>query len=82
MHTSLFYKIKATDNKHHILLLFFKEWTDRMCDEVTYNDLVTYPSDKYQWHHTFRVDFAREEDAVAMKLRGVPEEFKEYLTLL
>jgi hypothetical protein len=82
MHTSLFYKIKATDNKHHILLLFFKDWADRVCDEVTYNDQTTELNGKYQRHHTFRVDFAREEDAVAMKLRGIPEEFKEYLTLL
>jgi len=34
------------------------------------------------YRETFRVDFERREDAVAMSLKGVPREFQQYLEIV
>jgi hypothetical protein len=34
------------------------------------------------YKETFRVDFEQQEDAVAMKLKGIPVEFQKYLELV
>jgi hypothetical protein len=81
--TSLYFHLKATADKKTILQMFFKDWTDRICnEEVMYSTVETDGGGKHWWNETIRVDFTNEEDAVAMRLKGVPEEFQHYLTLV
>jgi hypothetical protein len=78
---SLYFDLKVTPDKKLILEMFFKDWADRICNnEVTYSFVPGSYCDNSP--RTIRVDFVNEEDAVAMKLRGVPDEFKNYLTLV
>lgn len=88
--TSILFKIKdrADLDNHRILEIFFKAWVDEICNnEVQYkverdvNDDRPYGNyDSYnRWPETFRINFNREEDAVILKLKGIPEEFQNYL---
>lgn len=71
--TSLYYTLKATSDNKKILELFFQDWTDGICnEEVEYSTVAT----------IIRVDFKNVEDAVAMKLRGIPLEFQKYLEIV
>ena len=74
--TSLSYKLKSVcDADHHrILKFFFKAWVDDSCEnEVEY----TQTSDE-----TIQVEFEKSEDAVALKLKGIPDEFQNYLEIV
>lgn len=73
--TSLSYKIKPTGNNNdRILQIFFKAWVDNSCDnEVEYFQR----SDE-----SIRVDFENSEDAVALMLKGIPDEFQNYLEIV
>jgi hypothetical protein len=89
MSNSLFFKIKDSVNvdKHRLLELFFKDCVDDSC-----NNQVQYKVErdvKKDWQpgmvtyvETFRVDFERQEDALAMCLKGVPKEFQSYLEIV
>lgn len=86
---SLYFKIKANVNvdKHRLLELFFKDWVDDTCEnQVQYN--VERDVDKdwepgmVRYRETFRVDFDRQEDALALRLRGVPQEFQDFLEIV
>lgn len=80
--TSLYFDVKITPDKRLILEMFFKDWADSICNnEVTYSFLPGSYCDNTTTR-MIRVDFVNEEDAVAMKLKGVPDEFKKYLTLV
>lgn len=84
--TVLFFKIKDTAalEKHRILEIFFKSWIDEICNnEVKYTlesikELPTYDCRV----EVYRVDFENVEDAVALKLAGVPKEFQNYIELV
>lgn len=70
--TSLLFKVKDTSN-NRVLEIFFKAWVDETC-----NNEVEYALES-DISETFRVDFERFEDAVALKLKGIPQEFQKYL---
>lgn len=72
--TSLFYKIKKPGDEHNrICEIFFKAWVDDTCDNrVEYRDLT---------NKLLRVD-CNEEDAIALKLKGIPFEFNKYLEII
>jgi hypothetical protein len=85
--TSLFFKIKdtAAKEKHLIVEIFFKSWVDTTCNnEVEYTlEVVQEESlSLLQWEEVYRVDFERIEDAVALKLKGVPEEYRNYIEIV
>lgn len=75
MSTTLYFKIKdsVSIDKHSLITLLFKDCIDESCDnQVQYG----------QVKETFCVDFEKQEDAVAMSLRGVPKEFRLYLEII
>ena len=85
--TSLYFKIKdsAALEKHTLLEIFFKLWVDESCNnEVSYNiEPIHDPNPCRQlFEETFRVDFDKMEDAVALKLKGIPSEFQGYIELV
>ncbi len=75
--TSLSYKIKPSPyggDNYRILRFFFKAWVDDSCDnEVEY----TQPTEE-----TIQVEFEKAEDALALKLKGIPDEFQNYLEIV
>ena len=82
--TSLFFKIKDTAalEKHKLLEIFFKSWVDESCNnEVSYK-VESLPNQNSLFEEIFRIDFDRMEDAVIIKLKGVPLEFKNYIELI
>lgn len=81
--TSLFFKIKdsAALDKHRILEIFFKSWVDGNCNnEVNYT--VQYTTNVHTFEELFRVDFISSEDAMAIKLKGVPKDISDYVELI
>ena len=84
--TSLYFNVDVNPDKKAILEMFFKDWVDRICNnEVRYSvvsTLVSFDMVLGKNTHTIQVDFTNEEDALAMKLKGVPDEFKDYITLV
>lgn len=72
--TSLSYRVKPYgDDNYRILQFFFKAWVDETCDnEVQY---TMNPDD-------IKVDFEHPEDAIALKLKGIPDEFQNYLEIV
>ena len=85
--TSLFFKIKDTmaQEKHHMVELFFKSWVDTTChNEVDYTltEVIQTPKNTTQWEEVYRVDFDRIEDAVALKLKGIPIEYQNYIEIV
>jgi len=89
MANSLFFKIKDTVNidKHRLLEIFFKDWVDNSCNnQVQYkierNVNKDWEPGMVHYKETFRVDFEKREDAVAMSLKGVPKEFQKYLEIV
>jgi len=83
MYHSLYFHLKANQNKATVLRMFFEDWADSICNnEVIYSTLVANRPLFGVETEIIKVDFVREEDAVAMKLRGIPEEFKQYLEIV
>jgi hypothetical protein len=85
--TSLYFKTKEAPGSFRVLELFFKAWVDDSCNnEVQYKVERDIEKDwmpgMVHYHETFRVDFERQEDAVALKLKGIPDEFQKYLEML
>lgn len=79
----IYFHLKATSDKESILKMFFQDWTDDICNqEVSYSTVSTGRGSRAWWNEIIRVDFSNAEDAVALRLRGIPEEFKEYLEIL
>lgn len=78
---SLYFRLNSTHDKKNILQMFFKDWADRICDNEVKYSIIENDGNKLFWSEIIRVDFKNQEDATIMKLRGVPEEFQEYLTL-
>jgi hypothetical protein len=85
MSNSLFFKIKnsVTTDKRLLLEIFFKDWVDESCNnEVKYKVERDEQSGIVPMHETFRVDFDHREDALAICLKGVPQEFQSYLEIV
>ena len=81
--TSLYFNLKVTPEKIFILKMFFEDWADRICNnEVAYSTIVANRPLLGPESEIIKVDFVREEDAVAMKLRGIPQEFQKYLEIV
>jgi len=85
--TSLFFKIKDNvfKEKHRMVEIFFKSWIDAVCDnEVDYilEEVASHKDGSSQWEEVYRVDFERVEDAVALKLMGVPLEYQNYIEIV
>ena len=85
--TSLFFKIKDTmaREKHHMVELFFKSWVDATCNnevDYTLTEVLEAPQGSMQWEEVYRVDFERTEDAVALKLKGIPLEYQNYIEIV
>jgi hypothetical protein len=80
--TSLYFHFKAPNsNADNVLLMFFEDWADQICDrEVSYSVVGSDGGGKFWSNEIIRVDFVNKEDAIAMKLKGIPDEFKKYLT--
>lgn len=89
MLNSLYFKIKDSVNsdKHRLLELFFKDWVDDACDNQVEYRIEKESTKEWQpgmvhYTETFRVDFLKQEDALAIKLKGIPEEFESYLEIV
>lgn len=85
--TSLYFKIKDSTalDKHKILEIFFKSWIDDACNNaVVYTLQEVAPSmvGAMIWEEIYRVDFDRAEDAIVIKLKGVPSEFHRYIEII
>ena len=86
MANSLFFKIKPhvrIDN-YRLIEMFFMDYIDDTCDnQVKYKiesagDPECGPGTT-GYQETFRVDFDKPEDTLAVYLRGIPKEFQMYL---
>jgi hypothetical protein len=85
--TTIFFKIKDTmlREKHHMVELFFKSWVDATCNnevDYTLTEVLEAPEGSLQWEEVYRVDFERTEDAVALKLKGIPVEYQNYIEIV
>lgn len=84
--TSLFFKLRdnGASEKHRVLEMFFKSWVDDACNnEVDYTLEETKSTiNPKNCIEIYRVDFENTEDAVALKLTGVPKEFQHYIELV
>lgn len=74
--TSLHYKMKPVYDERNFRLvqIFFKAWVDSACDNKV--DFRTDLNDNIS------VDFEKLEDALALKLMGIPDEFKNYMEIV
>ena len=76
----LFVKIKAAPEKSKILELFFQDWVDGICnEEVSYGDSLMTAG---PLQGIISINFKNSEDATVVKLRGIPGEFQNYLTIV
>lgn len=89
MTTSLLFKTResVSFDKHRLVELFFRDWVDQICEQqVQYRVERNVDKDwlpgMVNYRETFRVDFERQEDAVALRLRGLPPEFQNYLEII
>lgn len=81
--TSLFINLNVSQNKAVVLKMFFEDWADGLCsNEITYSTIATEGSGFSHTTELIQVDFVNEEDAVAMKLRGIPQELQKYLEIV
>jgi len=80
MYTSLKFKIKdsVVSEKRRLLELFFRDWVDDSCDSQVQYSFESI--DKFQ--DILLVDFDTQEDALALKLKGIPEEFRQYIDIV
>lgn len=71
--------------KHRMVELFFKSWVDTTCNnevDYTLTEVMEAPQGSTQWEEVYRVDFERTEDAVALKLKGIPLEYQNYIEIV
>jgi hypothetical protein len=84
--TSLIFRIKDTLplTNHKILELFFKSWVDEACHnnvkyEISRDINGEWEPGNHIFNETFRVTFKHRGDAVALKLKGIPQSFQNYI---
>ena len=74
---SIYFQCIISLHNKHILRMFFEDWTDGIGDnEVRYVDNITNTKSNID---IIKVKFTYEEDALAMKLKGIPDEFIKYI---
>lgn len=81
--TSLYFNFKAPNgNADNVLRMFFESWADEICNkQISYSVIGSDGGGKH-WHNEFiRADFENEEDALILKLKGIPTEFQKYLEI-
>lgn len=84
--SSLFFRIKDSASSYSVVELFLRAWIDANCnnevnyivDDPTSNDFFRVDLSTLN----VRVDFDNTEDAILLKLKGVPEELSVYVELL
>lgn len=83
MYTTLKFRIKNTIgfDKHKILELFIKDWIDGTCDQEVQYNMFQDPQPP-GLARIFRVDFFNQEDATALRLKGIPSEFRDYIEII
>jgi len=80
-------------DKHRLLELFFRDWVDTTCENEVKYDVEKLPgiysASNIHPHgfqkntaEIFNVNFDKQEDALAILLKGVPPEFSEYLEII
>jgi hypothetical protein len=76
MSNPLYYKIKDTveTDKRLLVNLFFRDWIDGVCDSRV--KFITSPSE------TSMVDFDSQEDALAIRLQGLPPKLQMYVEIV
>lgn len=75
--------LKATCDKESVLKMFFQNWADEICNSKVSYSCVATDGDGIVWRNEIiRVAFENEEDATIMKLKGIPDEFKNYLKIV
>ena len=80
---SLYFHLKTDQDRQAILQMFFEDWADGICNKkVTFSTTVSHSTSAHLYDEIIRVDFENKEDAVAMKLKGIPEEFQKYLKIV
>lgn len=89
MSHSLFFKFKpgVAIDKHRLIEVFFKDWVDGVCNNrvrYTIQRENTQGTDLYRnmslyTKEVFRVVFDKQEDAVILRLKGVPPELHQYI---
>jgi len=89
MSDSLSFKFKnnVADDKHRIIELFFKNWVDESCNNQVQYRVVRHETGDWRqsfsgYKEAFDAHFDRSEDAVALKLRGIPLEFEKYIEII
>ena len=85
MSNTLFYKIKPNIiiDKHSLISLFFMDFIDGTCDnKMQYKIEKEWRPGMVGFQEIIRVDFDNPEDTLAMCLRGVPDEFQQYLEIV
>ena len=89
MSYSLSFKIKSSVDidKHRLLEIFFKDWVDGSCDRQVHYTVERDVNKDWKpgmvyCDETFSVHFDKPEDALALKLKGVPSEFEKYLEIV
>lgn len=82
--TSLFIDVRVTSDKKRILDILFKDWADHICNnQISYSIISTLNNNHCgNYAEIIQIDFINEEDAVIMKLCGIPEEFRKYMEIV
>lgn len=77
-YTTLYFRIIAKPETTTMLMLFFQDWADKICPgEVAYT--LVAKNDTQLVGPVIKVDCTEIADAIALKLAGVPTEFRDYL---
>lgn len=86
--TSLLFKIKdnGVHEKHRLLEMLFKSWVDNNCNNEVEYTLQIASNDRidilHPWEEVYKVDFEHIADAVAIKLKGIPAEYRNYIEIV
>lgn len=81
----LYFRVKdSVDKENHPLLdIFFKEWIGSSCDyNVNIIKNKVRDVNRYFDIYYYKVSFTTGEDALAIKLKGIPPEFKNHLEIV
>jgi len=66
-------------HKFNLIAIFLKDWIDSNCNNQVKYTLEVNPSDLDYFlnEYTINVEFDNSEDALALKLKGIPERFQQ-----
>lgn len=83
--THLYFKVKESvdADDYPLLEIFFKEWIGGSCDyDVSIIKNKVRDVNRYYDLYYYKVIFHTSEDALAIKLKGLPPEFKNHLEIV